>query len=182
MSLNRIVVAWDGLAIIVHPENRVTGLSSLQVREIFSGQIREWTMLGGAEKRITIVTREEGSGTRGAFQELIMDEVRISSRAIVQDSNGTVREIVARDPQAIGYISLGFVDSRVRALALDGIVPNEDAILNNRYPIVRPFLFVTRGVPSGAAKDFIDFVLSVDGQDLIKKEGLLSDHQVTRSL
>ena len=172
-SLNEIVVARDGLAVIVHPSNPVGGLGLAEVRLIFSGDIPSWKYLGGDDRPITVVTREEGSGTRGAFQELVMGKVRIFNGAIVEDSNGTVREIVAGDPHAIGYISLGLVDARVRALPLDGVVPGDAAILDGRYKLVRPFLFVTRGAPAGLARDFIAFVLSPEGQELIGKEGLL---------
>jgi phosphate transport system substrate-binding protein len=95
-------------------------------------------------------------------------------RAITEDSNGTVREIVAHDPYAIGFISLGLVNEQVRALSLDGVEASDTNILSGRYRLVRPFLFLTRGEPVGAAKDFVDFVLSEEGQDLIRSEGLIS--------
>jgi phosphate transport system substrate-binding protein len=172
-DLTRIVVARDGLAIIVHPSNPVSDLSIIQVKQIFAGEVLNWKELGGRDKAITVVTREEGSGTRGAFQELVMGKVRIYKGAIVEDSNGTVREIVAGDPDSIGYISLGLVNKAVKALHLDGVSPTDENILENRYRLVRPFLFVTKGMPSDDAKSFIDFVLSEEGQDLIKKEGLI---------
>lgn len=173
-DLKEIVVARDGLAIIVHPTNHLRGLRLIEVRQIFSGEIPSWKYLGGPDKAITVVTREEGSGTRGAFQELVMAKSRISKRAIVEDSNGTVREIVAADPNAVGYISLGLVDDRVRALELDGVRASEESIWAGRYGLVRPFLFITSGEPTGMARDFVDFVLSPEGQDMIRKEGLLS--------
>ena len=103
-----------------------------------------------------------------------MGKLRIARGAIVEDSNGTVREIVAGDPNAIGYISLGLVDGRVRALELDGIKASEGSILEGRYGLVRPFLFVTKGELKGLARDFVDFVLSPEGQNMIRKEGLLA--------
>jgi phosphate transport system substrate-binding protein len=102
-----------------------------------------------------------------------MGKSRIFKGAITEDSNGTVREIIAHDPYSIGFISLGLVNQQVRALELDGAVANEENILNGRYKLVRPFLFVSRGEPTGHAKEFIDFVLSEEGQALVKKEGLL---------
>jgi phosphate transport system substrate-binding protein len=172
-DLTEIVVARDGLAIIVHPTNPVSDLSLAQVKQIFAGEILNWKKLGGRDKTITVVTREEGSGTRGAFQEMVMGKVRIYRGAIVEDSNGTVREIVAGDPDSIGYISLGLVNSAVKALNLDGVTPTDDHILQKSYRLVRPFLFVIKGNVEGEAKDFVDFVLSEEGQDLIKKEGLI---------
>jgi len=172
-DLHEIVIARDGLAIIVHPRNPVRGATLSQVKQIFTGDLTNWKYLGGPDKEITVVTREEGSGTRGAFQELVMGKSRIYRGAITEDSNGTVREIVAHDPQSIGFISLGLVNEQVRALALDGVEGSEASIRAGRYKLVRPFLFVTKGEPTGAAKAFIDFVLSDEGQALVKKEGLI---------
>jgi phosphate transport system substrate-binding protein len=172
-DLVEIVVARDGLAVIVHPSNPVRGAKVAEIKQIFAGDLPNWRYLGGPDRAITVVTREEGSGTRGAFQELVMGKARISNGAITQDSNGTVREIVAHDPFAIGFISLGLVNDQVRALALDGVPGNEETIRNGSYRLVRPFLFVSRGEPAGQAKAFIDFVLSEKGQALIKEEGLL---------
>jgi phosphate transport system substrate-binding protein len=172
-DLREIVIARDGLAIIVHPSNPVRGATLAQVQQIFSGDLTNWRLIGGPDKEITVVTREEGSGTRGAFQELVMGKTRIFRGAITEDSNGTVREIVANDPYSIGFISLGLVNDQVRPLALDGVEGSEASIRAGRYKLVRPFLFLTKGEPSGTAKEFIDFVLSDEGQALIKKEGLI---------
>ena len=173
-DLVEVVVARDGLAVIVHPSNPVRGAKVAEVKQIFAGDLRNWKYLGGPDRTITVVTREEGSGTRGAFQELVMGKTRIYRGAITEDSNGTVREIVAHDPHSIGFISLGLVSEQVRALDLDGAVANEENILNGRYKLVRPFLFVSRGEPTGLAKEFVDFVLSAEGQALVQKEGLLA--------
>jgi phosphate transport system substrate-binding protein len=172
-DLLEIVVAWDGLAVIVHPHNPVADLRLAEVQGIFAGHIRSWREIGGQEKKINVVTREEGSGTRGAFQEMVMGKTRIFKGAIVQDSNGTVREIVANDPHSIGYISLGLVNEKVKAVSLDGIAPTYEDIDAKRYKLIRPFLFVTDGPPKLIAQDFINFVLSREGQNLIEKEGLI---------
>jgi len=173
-DLTEIVVARDGLAVVVHPTNPVRGLKIAEVQQIFSGDLLDWRPLGGPDRPITVVTREEGSGTRGAFQEMVMGKVRIFRGAITEDSNGTVREIVARDPAAIGFLSLGLVNDQVRALALDGAAANDANIRNKSYRLVRPFLFLNRGEPTGLARQFVDFVLSDEGQALIAKEGLLA--------
>jgi phosphate transport system substrate-binding protein len=173
-DLTEVVIARDGLAIVVHPSNPLRGLSLDQVKQVFAGDILNWRFLGGPDRAITVVTREEGSGTRGAFQELVMKTTRIYRGAIVQDSNGTVREIVAHDPHAMGYISLGLVNAQVRALTLDGVEANEANILNGTYKLVRPFLFLTKGEVTEVARDFIAFVLSAEGQRLVMEEGLIA--------
>lgn len=172
-DLNEIIVAFDGLAVIVHSTNKADNLTVEQVKQIFAGQIRNWQEFGGKDKVINVVTREEGSGTRGAFQELVMKKERIFKGAIVQDSNGAVREIVANDPNAIGYISLGLVNDNVKALSLDGIIATYENIITKRYNLVRSFLFVTKDTPTGEVENFIDFVLSREGQELIREEGLI---------
>lgn len=172
-ALTETVIAHDGLAIIIHPSNPVSDLSIVQVQNVFNGNIPSWDVLGGPAAGITVVTREEGSGTRGAFQELVMKKDRIFRGAVVEDSNGTVREIVANDPRSIGYISLGLVNARVKAVSLDGAGASRENIDARRYRLVRPFLFVTNGPAKPAAADFIAFVLSLRGQTLVAQEGLI---------
>ncbi len=172
-SLTEFVVAWDGLAIIVHPANPLNNLSLEAVQKIFSGEIKSWQEVGGPDQLIHVVTREEGSGTRGAFQEMVMKGHRISPRAIVQDSNGTVREVVANDPYAIGYLSLGLVDERVKAISLDGVEPSLEQLTLRKYRLLRPFLLVTAGQPEGLAQEFLSFILSREGQKLIAQQGLI---------
>ncbi len=172
-NLKEFVIAWDGIAIIVHPENKLKDLSLGQLRDVFAGRIKYWSELGWVHKNIHFVTREEGSGTRNAFEELVMHDVSISDEALVEDSNGSVREIVAHDPNAIGYISYGIVDERVKALKIGGIEPNLETIKKKKYRLTRPFLFVTRVEPQGLAKDFIKFILSPGGQKILEKEGLV---------
>jgi phosphate transport system substrate-binding protein len=172
-DLLEVIVAWDGLAIIVHPENRIEELSLEQVQNVFAGNIANWTALGGSNHLITVVTREEGSGTRGAFQEMVMRKSRISRGAIVQDSNGTVREIVANDPQSIGYISLGLVNQKVKAVRFEGVEASFENIEQKKYRLIRPFLFVTNGPPNAAALEFINFVLSGPTQEMVRHDGLI---------
>jgi len=172
-DLLEVIVAWDGLAIIIHPRNPIEELSLEQVQNIFAGNINNWDILGGSGHLITVVTREEGSGTRGAFQEMVMKGSRVSRAAIVQDSNGTVREIVANDPNSIGYISLGLVNEKVKAVRFEGIEANFENIDQKKYRLIRPFLFVTKGPPKAAAQDFINFVLSRPTQEMVRHDGLI---------
>ena len=171
--LTAIPICYDGIAIVVNPRNPVTSLSLSQVRDIFNGTVKNWSELGWIDRRIDAVSREEGSGTRGAFEELVMGTDTIDDATMVQDSNGSVKEVVATDSYAIGYISLGIVDARVTAVAIDGVKPSPVTIHEKQYKIVRPFLYLTLGTPSEAARLFIRYVLSDDGQSLLMKEGLI---------
>lgn len=172
-ELHSTVIAHDGIALIVNRANPVQGITREEAARIFAGRITRWEQVGGAPGEIDFVTREEGSGTRSSFEEKVMGNLDISPRALVQDSNGAVREIVAEDSRAIGYISLGLVDERVKALAVDGIFPSGSSILEGKYTISRPFIFVSRGAPAGPLSAFIDFVLAPQGQALLAKEGLM---------
>lgn len=178
-NLQYVEIARDGLALIVNPKNPIQNLTIDQVRDIYSAKITDWSQLGGTKSRINIITREEGSGTRSAFTELVMEETEITPKAIVQDSNGAVRQLVADDPNSIGFISLGLVNDKVKALHLDGIEATRDNISNGSYSLSRPFLFVTSGEPSAEAKKFIDFTLSSEGQKLLSNEGLIPSAEGT---
>ncbi len=172
-SLTAIPICYDGIAVVVNPLNPVTSLSLSQVRDIFNGTIKNWSQLGWIDRRIDAVSREEGSGTRGAFEEMVMGTDTIDDATMVQDSNGSVREVVATDPYAIGYLSLGIVDARVTAVAIDNVKPSAETLKTKQYKIVRPFLYLTSGTPSEAALLFIRYVLSEAGQSILIKEGLI---------
>ncbi|MHB0878301.1 MAG: phosphate ABC transporter substrate-binding protein [Anaerolineae bacterium] len=166
-------IAYDAIAIVVHPSNPVRALTSEQVRAIFSGDITSWAQVGGPDTPIIVVTREEGSGTRGAFEEMLMEGQRITDLALRQDSNGAVRVIVSSDKAAIGYMSLGIIGGVVTPVALDGVVPTVEAALAGQYLLVRPFLFVFSQAPGGEARAFLDYCLSLEGQDTLQHEGLI---------
>jgi len=172
-ELTAIPIAIDGIVVVVHQTNPVDNVTLEQARQIFAGKIRNWQELGGDDKKITVIIREEGSGTRSSFEEKVMGEEHFAPDALVQDSNGAVREIVATDPAAIGFISFGLVDDRVKALAIDNVKPDEESIREHRYPLARDFLFVLNGEPTPLARSFIDFVLSEEGQRALVEEGLI---------
>jgi len=172
-KLNQIIICYDGISLVVNPKNPIGELSLKEVRDIFSGKIKNWRELGWVDRSIDAVTREEGSGTRGSFEELVMKGKEIDDGIMVQDSNGSVKEVVATDPYAIGYISLGLVDAKVKAVTIDGVKPSIETIKLDEYKIVRPFLYVTHGELDDSGKEFVSFVLSEAGQKVLKKEGLI---------
>jgi len=172
-SLWYIEIAKDGLAVIVHSSNPIQNLTLNQVRDIYAATISDWSQLGGPESKIHVIAREDGSGTRAAFESLVMGETEITPRAIVQDSNGAVRQLVADDPNAIGFISLGLVNETVKALHLGGVAATRENVINGSYGLYRPFLFITQDEPTGQTKQFIDFTLSAEGQKLLTAEGLI---------
>ena len=173
-NLKEIPIAYDGIAVIVNKQNTLDNLSLKQIRQIFQGEITDWGQFHLKPHPIHIITREEGSGTRNAFEEMVMGKhAEITPDALVQDSNGSVRELVADDPYSIGYISRGRVDPRVKALAVDGVAPTRQNVKNRTYQLVRRFLLVAREIKPGPGQSFVNFILSAKGQSLLESEGLV---------
>lgn len=172
-SVRPIQVARDGIAVIVHPSNRLDDVSLDTVQSIYSGRIADWRELRGLAKPVTVITREEGSGTRAAFESLVMRDQLISASALVQDSSGAVRQMVSSDPAAIGYISIGLVDPSVRAVRLSSVAATEANIDRGAYPLVRPFLFVVRGELDAETRAFVAWVTGPEGGALARRQGML---------
>jgi len=173
LDLWSVEIARDGLAIIVHPDNPLGDLTEDQLRGIYTGELFNWSFVGGWDAKIHIITREEGSGTRSAFEDLVMGKDYITPKAIVQDSNGAVRQLVSGDKNSIGFISLGLVDDTVKAVRLGGVSPTWENISNGSYSLYRPFLFVTAEEPEGLAMLFIGYTLSAESRRMLANEGLI---------
>ena len=171
-GLTSVIVARDGIALVVHPSNPLTNLALAQARAIFSGTLRNWKDAGGADQPITVVSREAGSGTRSSFEKLI-GVSKLSPDAIVQDSSGTIRETVINDQRAVGYLSHGLVNDKVRMLKVDGQECTTDQVIAGTYPLARPIFLLSKGAPAGLAQAFIGYILSAEGQQCIQKNGLI---------
>ncbi|MDD3315786.1 MAG: phosphate ABC transporter substrate-binding protein [Syntrophaceticus sp.] len=172
-DLNEAVIAKDGIAIVIHKDNGVENLTIEETQKIFAGEITDWKDVGGESGSINVFTREEGSGTRDAFEEIVMGDAKISTKAGVQNSTGAVRTAVAGDVNSIGYISLGSLDESVTAVKIDDVEPSDETIQDGTYKVARPFLYLTKGEPEGVVKAFIDFVMSSEGQEIVA-EGFIS--------
>ena len=171
-ALKGFVVARDGIAVVVNPANKVADLPMAKIREVYIGTIRNWRDLGGADAPVTVVSRESGSGTRSSF-ETILGHFDLTTSAIIQDSNGTIRETVANDANAIGYLSYGLINAKIKSVKVDSVPCTTELILAGKYKLVRPIFLLTLGEPTGATKGFIDYVLGPQGQASIKADGLL---------
>ena len=175
-DLQVFTIARDGIAVAVHPDVAVDGLTKDEVRDIFAGEIANWSEVGGPDKPIVVVSREEGSGTRAAFEEMVMGKEGpvIVDTAILQPSNGALRTTVSTTPDSIGFLSFGYLDSSTKALAVDGVEPTEANASNGTYPIVRPLNMMTNGEPGGLVKEWLDFIFSDAGQAVVVEEGYIS--------
>lgn len=165
--------AKDGAAVVVHPSNPVKGLTTAQLRDIFSGKITDWGAVGGKPGPITVVIRERGSGTRVAFEEAVLGKEKVTGKAKIGSSTGEVRRLIAADPSAIGYVVIGSVDASLKALTLDDKVPTIENVKAGVYTLTVSFYLATSGEPKGAVKSFIDFVLGPEGQALVEKAKLV---------
>jgi phosphate transport system substrate-binding protein len=167
-------IAKDGIVVIVNNANSVSALTVDQAKDLFSGNTTDWSKVGGSSGTVSVITREDGSGTRDGFQNIVMggkNGTPILKTAIVQSSTEAVLQAVKGNPSAIGYISLASLNGDVKAVKINGVSPSEQTVSDDTYKIVRPFIFLTKGQPTGIVKDFIDFALSPEGQSIIKEEG-----------
>jgi phosphate transport system substrate-binding protein len=167
-------VAYDAIAVIVNPANPVRDLTKAQVKAIFQGKIRNWSEVGGPDMPIGLVNRDEASGTREAFDKIVLGGDPFDPQAAVLPGTGQVRSVVAGTRGAVGYISFGFVTGDVRALAIDGVEPSPAAAISGTYPVRRVLHFFTKGSPDGLAKLYIDYVLSDAVQkDVVAEAGFI---------
>lgn len=166
-------VAMDGIAVIVHPSNKVSGLTKNQVKDIYTGKISDWSQLGGEKQKIVVISRDSASGTFESFGELALDKEKVRADALMQASNQAVASTVAKTPGAIGYVGLGYISSQVKALTLNGVMPSAQSVLSSKYTLSRPLFMYTNGSPQGVVKDFLNFVLSEEGQKLVEEEGFV---------
>ncbi|MGC9358147.1 MAG: phosphate ABC transporter substrate-binding protein, partial [Anaerolineae bacterium] len=174
-DLKIYVIARDGIAIATHPDVPVDNLTLDQVRDIFAGDITNWNEVGGPDKPIIVVSREEGSGTRAAFEEMVMgDEAPpIVDTAILQPSNGAVRTTVSTTPDSVGFLSFGYLDESVKPVSIEGTAPTPANAADGSYPVVRPLNMMTNGEPGALVKAWLDFIMSEEGQQIVADEGYL---------
>ena len=165
--------AIDGVAVALNPANPVSALTAAQVKDIYAGKVTNWKAVGGADAAITLYTRDEASGTREVFWEKLLKKGEIAASANVVASNGAMKVAVAQDPNAIGYVGIGFIDATIKAPALDGVAPSQESAADGSYPIVRKLYMNTKGEPQGLTKAFIDFILAPENVDLITASGYI---------
>ena len=173
------IVAIDGIATITNKSNKVTNLTKDQLAKIYTGQITNWKDLGGQDEAIVVIGREAGSGTRGAFEELLGIEDQCQYAQELNET-GAVLAKVAKTSGSIGYVSLDVLDDTVSPLQLDGVEPSEKTVKDGSYTLQRPFVMATNGKISEQSKQVqavFDFINSDDGQKIIEKVGLVTPNK-----
>lgn len=172
-GLTQYNLGQDGVVPIVNNKNSVSGLTKTQLKGIFDGNITNWDQVGGSDANITVIVREEGSGTRTAFQSLVLGkeangtETPFVKTAIVQTSTSAVQQAVSQDPNAIGFISYADSTNKTKNLSVNGVVASEATIADGTYIIQRPFLFLVKGTPDKATQDFLNWVFGPQGKAII---------------
>ena len=169
------VVAFDGLAVIVNPKNKIRSLTMSDIAAIYTGKITNWKQLGGDDAKIVVVSRDTNSGTYETFNELVLKKAKIVKYAEYVGSNGQARTRVNTTKDAIAYVGLGFVDDTVKPLSVEGILPNAKSITSGKYPIARPLFMFTNGYPKmgGDIFNFVTLHLSGEGREIISDLGYI---------
>lgn len=172
-GLGQVVFAYEGIAVVLHPSNKVADLTMDQILKIYSGEITNWSEVGGYDAKIIVVSREGASGTKGAFEELTgLKEVGLTESATVVEGNGNVQATVAGNENAIGYVSFSFINDTVKAVTVDGVKATSENAKAETYVLSRPFLLVyNKDTVSPEAKAFLEYVVTEDGQIYVEDHG-----------
>jgi len=167
------IVANDGIAIVLNNSNPIDALTLSQLKDIYTGKIQNWKELGGKNMPIVVVSRDVSSGTFEVFNKLVLKNAKGLDSALMLASNNAVVTTISTTPGAIGYVGLGYVTDKIKAVSVDGVKATEKTIQTKEYPISRTLQMYTRGIPTGIVKQYIDFVLSPEGQDIVEQQGFI---------
>lgn len=168
------VVARDAIAVVVHPENMIENLDLEQIKGIYTGAISNWSDVGGSNQEIVVISRDSSSGTFETFNELTLEGEKVRADALLQASNAAVVTSVANTPGAIGYIGLGYLTEKIKAITVNSVAASSETVNSGDYKLARPLFMYTNGEPTDAVKMFLDFVMSEEGQKLVEENGYIS--------
>jgi len=165
------LVAMDGIAIIVHPSNKINNLTREAIKKIYTGKISNWKEVGGADQKIVVLSRDVASGTYEAFNKLALDEQKVRKDALLNASNKTIATAIEKTPGGIGYVGIGYLSTRVKNITVDGVKCTRENVLSRKYVYSRPLFMYTNGKPTGQVKRYLDFLLSKAGQQMVDEAG-----------
>ena len=169
-GIETAVIAYDAVAVIVNGQNPTDDLTIEQLRGIYAGQILVWSELGGQEADIQVASREDGSGTREAFESAVMEGESVTTMAVVMPGNEAMGHFVEESPLGVGYVSSVGIPLGTRALRIDGVRPGVQAVAQGTYPLIRPYVLVSREDAGQDVRSFVDFVLSPAGQVIVGQQ------------
>ena len=175
VTLKPIIVAHDAIAIIVNAENPITKLSKRQVQQIFTGDVVDWSGVGGNKGKISVYTRNTSSGTYSDFKELAMNKRDYAGSSQKLAGNEQIVGEVQKNPNGVGYVGLAYIHApNIKVIAIDGNAPSKETIIKHLYPYARPTFYYVNGSPSGEAEKFIEFTLSAKGKEIVEKVGFVA--------
>jgi phosphate transport system substrate-binding protein len=174
-GLVETIIAYDGIVVVTHPSNKVKNLTMDQVKQIFTGEVTNWKELGGDDLEIVVVSREDGSGSRDAFQEIVgYTSGKLVRTSIIASGNGNIKTTVATNKHAVGFISFEYIDSSISTININGVEATAENVLQEKYSLSRPFLFVHKeDTLTDAGQQFIDYILSPEGQAIVAETGAI---------
>jgi phosphate transport system substrate-binding protein len=174
VEMKETIVAYDGIAVIVNTANSIKALTKKQVEQIFTGEITDWSAVGGSGGKISVYTRNTSSGTYAEFKELAMKKRDYAPDSQKLAGNEQIAQEVGKNPNGVGYIGLAYTKaSGIKVVPIDGASPSKESVLAKSYPYARPTFFYTNGEPTGVVKEFIDFTVGTDGQKIVEQVGFV---------
>ena len=174
VTLKPIVVAYDGIGVIVNAGNPLSAMTQRQIEQIFTGAITDWSQVGGAPGKISIYTRNTSSGTYADFKELAMKKRDYAASSQKMAGNEQIAAEVGKNANGIGYVGLAYLKAEgIKTVAIDGSLPSEESVIAKKYPYARPTFYYTNGEPTGEAAKFVEFTLSDEGQKVARKIGFV---------
>jgi len=174
VDLKETIVAYDGIAVIVNTASSIKGLTKKQVEQIFTGEITDWSAVGGSGGKISVYTRNTSSGTYAEFKELAMKKRDYAPDSQKLAGNEQIAQEVGKNPNGVGYIGLAYTKaSGIKVVPIDGASPSKESVLAKSYPYARPIFFYTNAEPTGVVKEFIDFTVGPDGQKIVEQVGFV---------
>ena len=173
-NMKPVIVAYDGIAVIVNSANPVKALTKKQVEQIFAGDVADWSAAGGSGGKISIYTRNTSSGTYSEFKELAMKKRDYAKSSQKMAGNEQIAAEVGKNPSGVGYVGMAYTKaSGVKVVSIDGATPSVKSVQDHSYPYWRPTFYYTNGEPGGLAKQFVDFTLSSGGQNIVSRVGFV---------
>jgi phosphate transport system substrate-binding protein len=174
VNFKETIVAYDGIAVIVNSANPVKTLTKKQVEQIFTGDVTDWSAVGGSGGKFSIYTRNTSSGTYSEFKELAMKKRDYAPDSQKMAGNEQIAQEVSKNPNGVGYVGLAYTKaSGIKVVAIDGATPSKESVLGKKYPYARPTFYYTNGEPTGLAKQFVDFTVSDAGQKIVEQVGFV---------
>src|SRR5437762_3089917 len=174
VEMKETIVAYDGIAVIVNSANSIKGLTKKQVEQIFTGDVTDWSAVGGKSGKLSVYTRNTSSGTYSEFKELAMKKRDYAPDSQKMAGNEQIAQEVGKNPNGAGYVGLAYVKaSGIKVVAIDSATPSKESVLGKAYPYARPTFYYTNGEPTGLAKQFVDFTISDAGQKIVEQVGFV---------